>query len=47
MNIRTERMAGTLLDLYRRWVDEGKPRGGEQDGERETAQEPAENLQAG
>lgn len=45
--MKSKRMAEKLYKLYRQWVDEGRPRGGEQDGERETAQEPAENLQAG
>lgn len=45
--IRELNMSRILLAEYREWVEQGKPRGGEQDGERETAQEPAENLQAG
>lgn len=47
MGIKTEVMAGKLLDLYRQWVDEGRPKGGEKDGACETAQESAETMQAG
>ena len=45
--IRELNMSRILLAEYREWVEQGKPKGGEQDGERETAQESAENLQAG
>lgn len=45
--MKSKRMAGKLLDLYRQWVEQGRPKGGEQDGERETAQESAETMQAG
>ena len=45
--IRELNMSRILLAEYREWVEQGKPRGGEKDGERETAQKPAENLQAG
>lgn len=47
MGIKTEVMAGKLLDLYRQWQADGKPKGGVTNGACEAAQEPAENLQAG
>lgn len=47
MGIKTEVMAGKLLDLYRKWQADGKPKGGVTNGERETTQKSAENLQAG